>query len=184
MLVLRPAAPAAAGSRTRDARGMPGSSDRRRAVPRAAADRAPRSRARSRRSRSSSSGCDAKNAAMRSGAVRRSSISRRNRAGMPLRIEPRGDHVQHRLRVRLRFVRPAVAREQRRTAHLDRRARDVAVAQPRERAPQPDRDVRARPLLHLLHRVPAHDVPDLVPERARQLVELAARARSARGSRR
>ena len=82
----------------------------------------------------------------------------------PVRIEPRGDHVQHRLRVRLRFVGPAVAREQRRAPDLDRRARDVAVAEPRERAPQPHREVRARLLLHLLHRVPAHDVADLVPD--------------------
>ncbi len=61
--------------------------------------------------------------------------------------------------------------EQSRPTHLNCGLREPAVADARERAHHGDPDVRFFRGLHLLDRVALNDVPDLVAESSRQLVQ-------------
>ena len=87
-------------------------------------------------------------------------------------VDPRAHHVLHGNGVCLRLIQTAVAREVRSASNLDGRTRKFAVTDPRERAAERHREVGFGPLGHLLDRMAQHHVPDLVAQRARELVEL------------
>lgn len=71
----------------------------------------------------------------------------------------------------MKLVESAVAREQRAAADLNRRLRQSALTDARERADNGDADICLLRILHLLDRVPLNHVTDLVPECSGQLVE-------------
>ena len=98
-----------------------------------------------------------------------------------VRLNAGADHVFHGLFVRFALIIAAEPREQSGAAHLNRSARRVAVAHVEERASQHHADIGPLRLLHLLHGMPTHHVPDLVAQNTGQLAHVGQWAMAVRG---
>jgi hypothetical protein len=86
--------------------------------------------------------------------------------------DSRAHRVLEAFLIRFSLVLPAESREYRAAEDIDRGSGSLVVANAGENARQGYADVRALRFLHLLHRVPPHDVSDLVAEDAGELVHL------------
>jgi hypothetical protein len=85
------------------------------------------------------------------------------------RVDPGVDEIAEAFLVRFLLGAAAELGEHRGAPDLDGSLRRGVLADAGERARESDADVRALGLLHLLHRVPAHDVLDLVGDHTGQL---------------
>ncbi len=88
-----------------------------------------------------------------------------------LGVVARASDVDDTLGVGLKLIEPAMFGEEGRSANLDCRLREAAVADAGETAHDRHAGVRLLSALHLLDRMPLYDMPDFVAQRSGQLVE-------------